>query len=186
MIRDSRQALGVFMVVIGTLFLLVNNHLLWFGWEALWPVFPLLIGIFLLRVFVTRRKPRQLFTGLFLTMMAIFFFVFSVGLVSWESMDALWPTFPLIIGLSLLALVGVVEESSSALVVGLGFVIFAVVGYFGATGAIQSRMSEPIVRLWPIVLIAAGALVYLRGRREALAAQGTPGTTKREERPEAS
>ncbi|MFQ5511500.1 MAG: hypothetical protein ACE5EO_06580 [Candidatus Krumholzibacteriia bacterium] len=160
----NQEVFGIFLAVLGLLFLLVNNKLLWFGWEALWPTIPFLIGLFLLRIFAARRKPRQLFLGSFLVQFGLFFFVFSSGIAQWESMETLWPTITLMTGISLLAVSGVVEPASSPLVIGLFFVIFSIVSYFSASGAIGSRLSEPFVRVWPLALVAAGVLVFLRAR----------------------
>ena len=161
----QQEVLGILFIVLGVLFILVINGLMWFGWEALWPAFPLLIGLFLLRIFVVRRKPRQLFLGTFLTLFSVFFFTFSSGIRGWETMAALWPTFPLITGISLIAVAGVSRDTSSPLVIGLGFIVFAIMGYLGTGGVVSSRLSEPIRRFWPLVLVGVGVLVYLRGRR---------------------
>jgi len=168
---QSPKALGIFLISLGALFLLLNNGLLWFGWEAVWPIFPALVGLFLLKVFVGRRKPRQLFTGVFLLLIGVFFFCFTLGIFSWEKMSVLWPTFPLILGASLLALAGVGRHTSSALVVGLAMILFSVLAYMSTSGAIRPRISEPLSRLWPLVLVAAGVLVYLRARKEAAEAR---------------
>jgi hypothetical protein len=160
----NQEIFGIFLAVLGLLFLLVNNNLLWFGWEVLWPTIPFLIGLFLLRVYAARRKPRQLFLGSFLVQFGLFFFIFSSGILPWESMDNLWPTITLIPGISLLAISGVVEPASSALVIGLFFVIFSIVSYFSTSGAIGSHLSEPFVRIWPLALVAAGVLVFSRAR----------------------
>ena len=167
----NQEIFGIFLALLGLLFLLVNNNLLWFGWETLWPAIPFLLGIFLLRVFVARRQPRQLFLGLFLVQFGVFFFLFTSGIRPWESMESLWPTIPLIIGISLLAVSGV-EPASSALVIGLFFVIFSIVSYLSESGAIASRMSEPFVRIWPLVLVVAGVLVYLRARGARISDRG--------------
>ncbi|MCZ6766585.1 MAG: hypothetical protein O7D32_06600 [bacterium] len=170
---QSPKALGIFLIALGVLFLLLNNGLLWFGWEVVWPIFPLLIGLFLLKVFVGRRKPRQLFTGIFFLLLSLFFFGFTLGIFPWEKMSALWPTFPLVLGVSLLALAAVDRHTSSALVVGLALILFSVLAYMSAGGAIRPRISEPMSRLWPLVLVGAGALVFLRARNEAAEARAT-------------
>lgn len=170
---QNPKALGIFLIALGVLFLLLNNGLLWFGWEVVWPIFPLLIGLSLLKVFAGRRKPRQLFTGVFLLLLSLFFFGFTLGIFPWEKMFELWPTFPLILGVSLLALAGVDRHTSSALVVGLAMILFSVLAYMSAGGAIRPRISEPLSRLWPLVLVGAGSLVFLRARKEAAALRAT-------------
>ena len=77
--RQTRQQemFGIFLAILGSLFALVNNNLLWFGWDALWPTIPFLIGLLLLRIYAGRRKPRQLFVGSLLAQFGVFFFLFS-------------------------------------------------------------------------------------------------------------
>ena len=168
----NQEIFGIFLALLGLLFLLVNNNLLWFGWEVLWPAIPFLLGLFLLRLFVAQRKPGQLFLGSFLVQYGVFFFLFTSGIRPWESMESLWPTIPLMTGISLLAVSGVVESASSALVIGLFFVIFSVVSYLSESGAIASRMSEPFVRIWPMALVLAGVLVFLRARGARISGRG--------------
>ena len=112
----NREILGIFLAGLGLLFLLVNNGLLWFGWEAIWPLFPLIGGLFLLKVYASGRLPGQLFAGLVLTGLGAFFFVFSTGMIPWGDMRILWPFFPLIAGLGLLALGATGDRPGSALV----------------------------------------------------------------------
>ncbi len=167
MIKNKNQEiLGILIAVLGLLFLLVNNRLLWFGWEAIWPMFPFLAGVFLLHLYTTGKQPAMLFWGLSLTQIGVFLFLFSVGILPWDAMRTLWPFFPLMAGIGLLALAGIGERTTSSLVVGVVVVIAAVVGFWVVQGAGGDRVLAPLIRLWPVVLIIAGALVFLRARRE--------------------
>lgn len=167
--RGTRQQeiFGIFLAVLGMLFLLVNNNLLWFGWDALWPTIPFLIGLFLLRIYTRRRKPRQLFLGTFLLQFGVFFFLFSAGILGWETMEKLWPTIPLMLGISLFALSAAGTEAPS-LVFGIVLVVFAVVSFLAESEVIEPRISQPFVRVWPLALVGAGVLIYLRGKRGRL------------------
>lgn len=178
----NREILGIFLAGLGLLFLLVNNGLLWFGWEAIWPLFPLLGGVFLLKVYASGRTPEQLFAGLVLSGLGAFFFVFSTGMLSWGEMRLLWPFFPLIAGIGLLALGATGERPGSALVVGLAAVIAAVVCFWAVRGSSGSRVLTPLIRLWPLVLVAAGGLVYSRSKRERLGAV-SPGSSDAAQKP---
>jgi hypothetical protein len=164
----NREILGIFLVALGLLFLLVNNGLLWFGWEAIWPLFPLIAGVFLLKVYASGKRPGQLFSGLVLSGIGAFLFTFSTGMLPWGEMRILWPFFPLILGVGLLALGATGERDGSALVVGLAAVMGAVVCFWAVRGSSGSRVLTPIIRLWPLVLIIAGALIYNRAKRERL------------------
>ncbi len=161
-----RELLGLFIAILGALFLLVSNSLLWFGWVEIWPVLPFLVGVFWLRMYTVRKKPRQMFLGMFLALFGIFFFLFSSGILPWASMTTLWPLIRMIVGVSLLAVSGVIHPAHSTLLTGLVFTLFAVVSLLIVTEVIGGRISQPLIRLWPLVLMGAGALIYLRARRE--------------------
>ena len=165
--RDlNRQIFGIALGVIGLMFLLVNNHLLWFGWGAIWPVFLMLAGVFFLKVFSTQREDMLLFLGVLFLASGVFFFLFSASILSWSALEFLWPTFPLIGGIALLAVSAVSQRATMSVVVGVAAVVFAAVSYLYTGGGIPSRISAPLVRLWPLVLIASGVLIFLRSRGE--------------------
>lgn len=165
----SQEAFGIFLAILGVLFLLVNNHLVWFGWTELWPSLLVLTGLFLLRIYTRRHKPRQLFLGLFLFQFGIFFMLFSTGILQWERMDVLWPVLLVMIGLAMLSLTVSAEHTAPAVIVGLVLIIFGAVSYLAETGAIAERLSEPFVRIWPLVLVAAGVLIYSRAKSDRVA-----------------
>ncbi len=85
----GKKTLGVFLMTLGVLFLLLNSGQFWFGWGAVWPLFPLLAGTLVMRLYTTRRRPNELFAALVLTQLGLFFFVFSVGAVPWSAMATL-------------------------------------------------------------------------------------------------
>ncbi|MEJ2722521.1 MAG: DUF5668 domain-containing protein [bacterium] len=166
--KRNQEWLGIFIGALGLLFLLVNNGLLWFGWEAVWPAFPFLIGVFLLRIYAARRGADQLFAGLLMTGLGVFLFLFSTGIFPWGMMRTLWPMFFLITGVATLALSATGDRPQPALIAGLVIVITGVVGFLATTGRLGSRTIVPLVRLWPLVLVVAGLLIYFRARGERL------------------
>jgi len=173
-VKRNPEAFGVFLAFLGVLFLLVNNNFVWFGWDALWPLIPFLLGVLMLRDYRARHNPRQLFRGTLLFMFGVFFFLFSSGVLSWEAMHKLWPTIPLIIGIALLVHSISGAEEGPPMVFGIVLVAFAVVSYLAYSEVIEPRISEPFVRVWPLVLVGAGVLIYLRGRRERLGRKASP------------
>jgi len=171
--KRNSEVFGIFLTVLGVLFLLVNNRLVWFGWDALWPLIPLLLGVFMLRDYHARRSPQQLFLGSLLVLFGIFFFLFSAGILGWEAMRTLWPTIPLIVGVCLLILSFAAAQAPPVLF-GIVLMVFAIVSYLAESEVIERRISEPFIRIWPLALVGAGVLIYLRGKRERLAQQGAP------------
>jgi hypothetical protein len=163
--EQHKKILGIVLVVIGLLFLLVSNNLV-LGWDDIWPLFPLLGGIFSLKLYTVRKKGEILFAGVSLLLAGIFFLLFTFNILEWDKMHSLWPTLPLIGGVAFLALAGTREHPTSSVIVGIAAVLFALVSYLHAGGVISGRIAEPFVRLWPLILIAAGVVVFLKARQQ--------------------
>ena len=81
-------------------------------------------------------------------------------------MHSLWPTLPLIFGIAFLALASTREHPTGSLIVGIAAVLFALVSYLHAGGVISDRVAEPFVRLWPLILVVAGVVVFLKAREQ--------------------
>ena len=164
MYRRNKEVLGILLALVGLLFLLVSNGLLWFGWGAVWPLFLVLAGGFLLKIFSDRKNPDQLFGGIMLLFLGLFFMMFTTGLRSWDAMTSLWPTIPMIAGISLLAMAVLKKQAAVPLVGGIVLIGIAISCYLYTAGTISPRVATPFIRLWPLVLIASGVLIYLRSR----------------------
>jgi drug/metabolite transporter (DMT)-like permease len=172
----SRELLGAFLIVLGVLFLLANNDV-GFGWDAIWPILLFLLGVFSLRIYAVRRRPAKLFAGVLFTLLGIFLFLFSSGILDWSSMGSLWPTFLLVPGVALISVATVKERSSRPFVGGVFLLVFSVVFYVTHGSNAMDRVFNPLARLWPLVLVLSGLLVFLRARRERL--EGSPDTPRR-------
>lgn len=160
----NKEVFGVLLALVGLLFLLVSNKLLWFGWGAVWPLFLVLAGGFLLKIFSDRKDPDQLFAGLVLLLLGFFFLLFTTGIRSWESMGILWPAIPMIAGVSLLAMAAMKRGEAAPLVIGIVVVGLSIACSMYTGGMISARVATPFIRLWPLVLIASGVLIYMRSR----------------------
>jgi hypothetical protein len=161
----GKKTLGAILVVLGVLFLLVNSGYLRFGWGTLWPVFPFLAGISMMRLYAARKRSVELFTALLLTQLGLFFFVFTVGAVPWSLMARLWPFLILIPGISSLAVAATGTQRVSALIAGLVAIAVSVVGFWADQGGTGSGVFTPLVRLWPTALVVGGIMIYWRARR---------------------
>lgn len=170
----NKEMPGVVLALAGLLFLLVSNRILWFGWDSGWPLFLLLIGGFLLKIFSDRRDPEQLFGGLFLIFLGFFFLLFTAGFQPWDAIVRLWPTFPMITGISLLAMAGVKKRSAGLFVSGITAVILSIACYTYTAGAIDEKIASPFIRLWPLLLIAGGVFMYMRAGKDEAAAVDLP------------
>ena len=151
--------MGIGLITVGTLFLLVSNHIL-LGWEHVWPLFPLVGGIFFLRVFRKRRTAELLFAGVSSVLLGAFLFMFSTGMLDWDRMAVLWPAIPLIAGLSMVVTSIMTHTGGPTLVVGSTTVLFAALMFFLESDAVSTRVAEPVIRFWPLVLILAGIIIF--------------------------
>lgn len=153
----KRKITGVGLIVVGALFLFVTNHIL-IGWEHVWPLFPIAAGVLLLRSFGSRGGSSRLSAGLVGVLLGVFLLLFSVGILEWAQMSVLWPTIPFVVGLALLAGQYAQAERGSVFLE-LGIVLFGIVAFLFTTETIGPRVAEPVVRLWPVVLIVAGVVI---------------------------
>ena len=164
----GKKALGIFLIALGAFFLLLNSGLLWFGWGVVWPLFPLLAGVLVMRFYAVSRRPGELLLGLVLTQLGLFFFVFTVGAVPWSAMSMLWPFLILVPGMACLAVAVTGRQRVSALIVGLVAIAVSVAGFWAGLEGAGSGVLTPLVRLWPVTLVVAGIMIYMRARRVAL------------------
>jgi len=157
----KRKLTGAGLIVIGALFLLVSNNI-WLGWGNVWPLFPILAGMLFLRVYAGSKSPEMLFGGVATLLMGVFLLLFSLNIFPWSRMDVLWPVIPGIAGAALLG-VAAQQRGTGSLMTGVIVILFAFLGLLHVTGVIDQRVIAPFVRLWPLVLVAAG-IVLLRTR----------------------
>ena len=93
--------LGVFVFIIGSLFLLWTLGVLP-KYEGLWPLPVILIGLFLLyMVFFQHRRDIYIIFGMVLTLGGIFLLLINT-VISEKNLIKIWPAFMLITGISLL------------------------------------------------------------------------------------
>jgi hypothetical protein len=162
----KRKVTGIFLIVIGALFLMVSNNI-WLGWSNVWPLFPILAGLLLLRVFAGNRTPEMLFGGITSLLAGLFLLLFSLGIFPWSRMDVLWPVFPAIAGVGLLGVAGAAHRGTTSVVLGVVMVLFAFLGLLREGGVINERIVSPFIRLWPLVLVVAGVtMIRTRSREE--------------------
>jgi hypothetical protein len=151
----KRSVIGIGLIVIGVAFLMVSNNI-WLGWTDVWPLFPVLAGILLLRLYTRRRTPETLFGGIASLLMGVFLLLFTAGIFPWSRLGALWPVFPTIAGVGLLAVAVTRYHGTASLTIGAVLILLASLGFLHEGGIINERVFSPFIRLWPLVLVVAG------------------------------
>lgn len=158
--------LALFLMLIGTYALLVEFVPHAPSLEQLWPILLIAGGITLL-VSYFRQKGRdhpRVFWGVFLTLSGLFLSLVSLTDQNYAVLATWWPAFVLIAGIAFLTLwlaEGIREWGT--LLLALVSLIFG-----GTYLAVNLQILGPntaaeIRRLWPVLLILAGLILFIRG-----------------------
>lgn len=161
--RARMPLLSLLLIGIGLFFLLRN-----FGalpvWPAdlgaWWPGLLLAIGLVLLaRGFGSPGRSDGLIPGTILAIYGAFFLLVPLGLLRGQDVGRYWGVFPGAVGAGFLVR-SLVAPPPSRWALVPAFVLLAV----GGVGVAGSLFPDAW-RVWPLVLIALGVLLWLRGRR---------------------
>jgi hypothetical protein len=134
----------------------------------LWPGFIILGGLISLISFVSDRKSDQLFFGIAGILTGGFFFLFTLGRLSWqEDMGRYWPVFVLIFSVASLAQWiaapsqrGYLVQAALGLFIGLFFLAYNF-------NLFNRALTQQILQFWPVLLILAGLIALVRTIRKA-------------------
>lgn len=155
--NNSNLVGGLVLMGIGAWFLLRNMIPALPGMDAFWPIFPVLVGLSFLVGYVRSREAGLLIPGVSSLLIGLFFFAFSLHMVSWSAMGVLWPIFPLIGGVAFAATFVATGAQEWGLLVpagaGLAVGFFGLVLGFGGSGLLT------LINFWPVLLILAGLAV---------------------------
>ena len=173
--QRNRHLVGWWLVLWGVLLSLVSNHVL-LGWENLWPLVITASGVVLLRVFQGRLNFGVVFAGTWAILLGLFLTAFACGLVEWGRMAVLWPVMPMIIGAAFITAGASCPPGNSGIIVGAMVFALAAASFLYETGVISTRVAEPFIRFWPLVLVLAGFVLMKRDlrRRETQAPANEP------------
>ncbi|HEY0070227.1 MAG TPA: hypothetical protein VGE04_09695 [Chloroflexia bacterium] len=157
---------GLVLIVLGVILFAVTQGAFNLNWGNIWPPLIMLAGVVILvRAFRARdagARSGMVLGGTILLLLGAFFFATTVGLISWGDQGALWPMYPLIVGVAFFAAYFASgRETSAYLVPGVILTLVAVV----FLGIILSGSSYAILgRLWPIFLVIGGVLLLVMPR----------------------
>lgn len=159
------------LILLGIYLLLAELNVGIPGWDVVWPVFPFAGGLAFLGSFAfgQRRDPGQVFVGTAATLVGLVFFFVTLGPLSYRDLTTWWPVFILIGSAAFLAQWAAAGfHDWGALFLAL---VALVVGGAGLAVTLQllgPQTAELLPRLWPVLLILLGLMVFLRaliGRR---------------------
>jgi hypothetical protein len=167
-LRDRDRDAGVLIPGIGGFlagiffFAITLGPLAWRDLAEWWPIFPVIGGIAFIAVFVFGKQhdPGLLFPGTGSLLVGIFFLLITMGPLRWRDMDTLWPAFPLIAGLSFIA-VWLCDRKNTGLLVpaALGMAV-GLLGFVFTFRVLEARI---IADGWPVLLILLGLALVAKG-----------------------
>ncbi len=149
---------GLILIGLGIVVLVAQA----FGWDRLWPVFPLLAGIAFWIVFFVggMRDTGLTWIGTVALLLGVFFFGFTLGYWEWAQMSQLWPVFPLIAGIAwLIQFLASRARDVGALGIGLAALVAGVVGL----GYTYNVVRGNILNFWPVLIVFAGLVILVTG-----------------------
>ena len=129
-----------------------------------WPIAPMLFGIgFTFEyLFGSRKDSRFLLVGVSATLIALFFFMFTLGFWKWD-IGRYWVLLILIASVSLFAQwLADMNQSVSLSASVIGFII----GVFGMQFTMSEAhplMVQTISQMWPAIIVLAGLAILGRG-----------------------
>ena len=153
---------GFVLVGLGVWFLVDRAGFDVPGVDQLWPLFVILGGLSMLGSFVLSglRDSEQVASGVAAFLIGIFFLFFTMGPLDWSMMAALWPVFPLLSGIAMVArFVASLGRQPQSLVRGLGAMAVGVIGL----AVTLTPLGSMLLSLgWPVILVLVGLLVLMR------------------------
>lgn len=164
--RKGTILLALFLILIGVYALLVEFVPQAPSLEQLWPVLLIAGGVTLVVSYFRHHGEEhpRVFWGIFLTLSGLFLSLISLTDQNYAVLTTWWPAFVLIAGVSFLALwlaEGVREW-------GTLFLALVSLVFGGTYLAVNLQLLGPgtateIRRLWPVLLILAGLVLFVRG-----------------------
>ena len=168
--RSSRGGVlipGLVLIALGAWFLVRALGFSVPGMEALWPIFPTIVGLSLFVGWLfgptKRGNHGMMIPAVINFLVGIFFFGFTFGFFKWSDMAVLWPVFPLIVGVAFVVawiFSGLRDWGMlipGALIAGVGIVGLAYT-MFGEVERVSS-----LLRFWPVLLIGLGVVILVGG-----------------------
>jgi len=150
----SNTALGIFLILLGGLFLLIQLN--YFDWGNFWPLIIVCIGLaFMVGFFMDQRNYGLLMPASVLLIIGLLFTYLT--LTGWGSMEDLWPTFILAPGIGFLLMALYAPKPNKLWFPGSILIVVATVFY--------ARFWD-YLRYWPVILIILG--LYLIFDRKSM------------------
>lgn len=159
--RKSNNLLVILILICGVALLAHNLDIISISWDIVWPIFPLVYGLYLFSQFYKTRNKDMLTPATILTGAGAVFFlnVIPHGL-TWPGTIPWWPIFPLLWGLGTLFSYMAGNKDKSLLLTSTILICGSVFFLFGYTPWALSYL-----KFWPVILIAVCIVILIYNTR---------------------
>lgn len=161
--RKSDNLLVILVLICGIALLAQNLGLISISWDIVWPVFPLVYGLYLFFQFYKTRNKDVITFATILTGAGAVFLVNSIphGL-TWPEAIPWWPIFPLLWGLGAF-FTYMADRKDRNLLLTSAILIFGGIFFLFS----NSPLAQGYLKFWPVILIAVCILILLYNARYA-------------------
>jgi hypothetical protein len=170
--RKSRRAFwGLLLVVVGGVLLAEALGSEVPGFDQIWPALLVIGGLAALVTYLMgdRRNTSQVFLGLVAFLAGVLFFFITLGRLEYEDLEVWWPVFLLIGALGWLGQWAATRfRDWGAFFLAMVALVIGAAGMAVALELLGADTAGSLPRLWPVLLIVGGLMVFLRaalGRR---------------------
>jgi len=158
---------GAILILVGLFLFLREFDLVYLGWRDLYPVILLgLGGLFALSAF-SRRDKGAVFAAAMFLVLGLFFLFRNFGIFSLDYYfyypSEYWPIFLLAVGAGFITLFIFKTDDWAVLIPGGTLLLFGALFMLRNAGFLDWLH---LADLWPIILIAIGASIVIRGFRQ--------------------
>jgi hypothetical protein len=158
------KILGIVIIILGGALFLENLGIIYFDLANFWPVFILIAAYgFFQSWYQNREQVGQLFVAVILGIYGIFFQYNE--LTYWVTIEYLWPVFILAPGVGFVAMYWFSSNRDRGHLIP-GLILLAI-------GSIFLIVYSPLNDFWPVILIALGIGILIKGRSFADSGEAT-------------
>ena len=152
---------GLILILIGAILLINKLTPYSFGWDEIYPLILIAIGVLIFISIIGKRDKGPIFFGTIFFLIGLFYFIRNYEIISHYYMRAEWQTFLVILGLAFLS-VFLVKPSDWGVLIPAGIFLFLGAGsLLRKFHIIYWDLGDIISDYWPIILIIIGGRIIL-------------------------
>ncbi len=152
---------GLILIIIGAVLLVNKLTSYYVGWDEIYPIILIIIGILIFKAVLKKRDKGGIFFGTLLFLLGSYFLLRNYDFISYRYVREVWPIILMILGLSFLSVSMFYPKDWVSLIPGAMFLFIGGIIYLKRLDLIYFDLGEIISDYWPVTLIIiGGAIVF--------------------------